>query len=107
MIIEQIIWLPILTALIIVALGEKRSELSYKISLFVSLLVFGLSVYVLYLFDTTTSGFQFVLKAQWIERFNINYHLGIDGISLPLILLTTFLTPIVIYTAKTTSKNNY
>ena len=56
MIIEQIIWLPILTALIIVALGEKRSELSYKISLFVSLLVFGLSVYVLYLFDTTTSG---------------------------------------------------
>ena len=105
MIIEQIIWLPILTALIIVALGEKRSELSYKISLFVSLLVFGLSVYVLYLFDTTTSGFQFVLKAQWIERFNINYHLGIDGISLPLILLTTFLTPIVIYTAKTTLKN--
>ena len=105
MIIEQIIWLPILTALIIVALGEKRSELSYKISLFVSLLVFGLSVYALYLFDTTTSGFQFVLKAQWIERFNINYHLGIDGISLPLILLTTFLTPIVIYTAKTTLKN--
>ena len=105
MIIEQIIWLPILTALIIVALGEKRSELSYKFSLFISILVFGLSVYVLYLFDPTTSGFQFVLKAQWIERFNINYHLGIDGISLPLILLTTFLTPIVIYTAKTTSKN--
>ena len=97
MIIDQIIWLPILTGFMIIALGEKRSELSYRISLFISILVFMLSVYVLYLFDPTTSGFQFVIKTQWIERFNINYHLGVDGISLPLIILTTFLTPIVIY----------
>ena len=105
MIIDQIIWLPILTGFMIIALGEKRSDLSYRISLFISILVFMISVYALYLFDPTTSGFQFVIKTQWIERFNINYHLGVDGISLPLIILTTFLTPIVIYTAKTTSKN--
>ena len=105
MIIDQIIWLPILTGFMIIALGEKRSEISYRISLFISILVFMFSVYALCLFDPTTSGFQFVVKTQWIERFNINYHLGVDGISLPLIILTTFLTPIVIYTAKTTSKN--
>ena len=105
MIIDQIIWLPILTGFMIIALGEKRSELSYRISLFISILVFMFSVYVLYLFDPTTSGFQFVIKTQWIERFNINYHLGVDGISLPLIILTTFLTPIVIYPHNTPSKN--
>ena len=64
MIIDLIIWLPILTGFMIIALGEKRSELSYRISLFISILVFMFSVYVLYLFDPTTSGFQFVIKTQ-------------------------------------------
>ena len=105
MIIDQIIWLPILTGFMIIALGEKRSEISYRISLFISILVFMFSVYALCLFDPASSGFQFVIKTQGIERLKINYHLGVDRISIPLIILTTFLTPIVIYTAKTTSKN--
>ena len=57
-------------------------------------------------FKTDQVGIQFELIAPWIERFNINYHLGIDGISFPLILLTTFITPIVILTARTSNKIN-
>jgi len=58
------------------------------------------------MFKTDQVGIQFELIAPWIERFNINYHLGIDGISFPLILLTTFITPIVILTARTSNKIN-
>ncbi|NIN36185.1 MAG: NADH-quinone oxidoreductase subunit M, partial [Gammaproteobacteria bacterium] len=47
-------------------------------------------------FDTSTHVMQFAEKTSWIETFNINYHLGVDGIGLPLILLTTFTTVLVI-----------
>ena len=105
MIIDQLIWIPILTGLIVLSLGEKRSDFSYQFSLFISSTLFILSIYLYFLFDNSLSTFQFELKTPWIERFNINYHRGIDGISLPLIMLTAFLTPIVIYTAKTSPKN--
>jgi NADH-quinone oxidoreductase subunit M len=105
MIIDQLIWIPVLIGIIVLLLGEKRSEFSYQFSLLTSSVLFFLSIYMYFLFDNSLSGFQFELKAPWIERFNINYHVGIDGISLPLIMLTTFLTPIVIYTTKTSPKN--
>ena len=105
MIIDQLIWIPILTGLIVLSLGEKRSDFSYQFSLFISSTLFILSIYLYFLFDNSLSTFQFELKTPWIERFNINYHRGIDGISLPLVMLTAFLTPIVIYTAKTSPKN--
>ena len=65
-----------------------------------------MSMYALSMFKTDQVGIQFELIVPWIERFNINYHLGIDGISFPLILLTTFITPIVILTARTSNKIN-
>ena len=105
MIIDQLIWIPILTGLFVLAIGEKRSNFSYLLSLFISSALFFLSVYMYFIFDNSLSSFQFELNVPWIERFNINYHLGIDGISLPLIMLTAFLSPIVIYTAKTSPKN--
>ena len=47
-------------------------------------------------FDTSTAGFQFVEKANWIPAYNISYHLGVDGISVFFVLLSTFLTPLCI-----------
>ena len=105
MIIDQLIWIPILTGLVVLVLGDKRSNLSYSFSLVISSALFFLSIYIYLLFDNTLASYQFELKVPWIDRFNINYHLGIDGISLPLIMLTTFLSPIVIFTAKTSPKN--
>ena len=105
MIIDQLIWIPILMGIIVLLLGEKRSEFSYQFALLISSVLFFLSIYMYFLFDNSLSGFQFEHKVPWIERFNINYHVGIDGISLPLVMLTALLTPIVIYTAKTSPKN--
>ena len=65
-----------------------------------------MSLYALSKFNTNSTGIQFELTTIWIERFNINYHLGVDGISFPLILLTTFITPIVLFTSRTSDKEN-
>ena len=105
MIVDQLIWIPVLTGLLVLVLGEKRSNFAYTLSLLISSGLFFLSIYMYFLFDNALSTYQFELKVPWIDRFNINYHLGIDGISLPLIMLTTFLSPIVIYTSKTSPKN--
>ena len=106
MILDLMIWSPVIVGLILLLIGKNATSLSYWLSLTTSLLVFGMSMYALSMFKTDEVGIQFELIAPWIERFNINYHLGIDGISFPLILLTTFITPIVILTARTSNKIN-
>ena len=106
MILDLMIWSPVIVGLILLLIGKNAKSLSYWLSLTTSLLVFGMSMYALSMFKTDQVGIQFELIAPWIERFNINYHLGIDGISFPLILLTTFITPIVILTARTSNKIN-
>ena len=106
MILDLMIWSPVIVGLILLLIGKNATSLSYWLSLTTSLLVFGMSMYALSMFKADQVGIQFELIAPWIERFNINYHLGIDGISFPLILLTTFITPIVILTARTSNKIN-
>ena len=58
-------------------------------------------------FDPSLNQFQFVEQVNWINQFNIQYHLGIDGIAYPLILLTSLLTPIVVVTSRTSPKQKY
>ena len=79
------------------AIGRIRSSETVRwVALIVSLLTFVLSMIVYGFFDTTTADFQLTEHVVWVEAFNVNYSVGIDGISLPLILLTTFLTVIVV-----------
>jgi NADH-quinone oxidoreductase subunit M len=59
-----------------------------------SLLVFGVSVVMWASYDSAQAGFQFIEKAEWFPQVNAVYQLGVDGISIPLIVLTTFLTPL-------------
>ena len=92
-----LVWLPILGGLVVLALGESRVALGRWVALATSLVALALSVPLYQGFDTTTAAFQFVEQLPWIPAFNATYHLGVDGISLPLILLTTFITvPILI-----------
>ena len=91
-----VIWLPILGGLLTMAVGDERSELARRVALAASILTFVFSVPLYTAFDTGTAAMQFVERAPWIETFNIYYHLGIDGISMPLILLTTFVTVLVV-----------
>jgi len=92
-----LVWLPIVGGLLVLALGETRVALGRWLALATSLLALALSVPLYQGFDTSTASFQFVEQLPWIPAFNATYHLGVDGISLPLILLTTFITvPILI-----------
>lgn len=92
-----LVWLPIVGGLVVLALGESRVALGRWVALATSLAALALSVPLYQGFDTSTASFQFVEQLPWIPAFNATYHLGVDGISLPLILLTTFITvPILI-----------
>ena len=91
-----LIWLPILGGGSVLLIGNDRGYLAKWTSAVISVLVFILSLNLFLDFDTSTSAMQFVEKASWISQFNIFYHLGVDGISMPLIILTTFSTVLVI-----------
>jgi NADH-quinone oxidoreductase subunit M len=90
-------WAPIVGGLwILLAGGEKSAPTARAIALAVSVVTFLLSIPLYAGFDTSTHEMQFVELSPWIEVFSINYHLGIDGFSLPLILLTSFTTVLVV-----------
>ncbi|UCG73456.1 MAG: NADH-quinone oxidoreductase subunit M [Chromatiales bacterium] len=90
-----LIWLPILGGTVMLIIGE-RSGGSQWFALALSVFTFVLSVPLYAGFDSGTADMQFVERIPWIPAFRVEYFLGIDGLSMPLILLTTFLTPIVV-----------
>ena len=87
-----VIWTPILGGVWALLAGEEQKHTAKLLGLVVSLATFALCIPLYIGFDTSTHEMQFVEYAPWITTFNINYHLGIDGISLLLILLTAFTT---------------
>lgn len=91
------IWVPILSGFVVLATGSDRNAPLARMFALVGA-VAGLLVTVpLYLrFDTTTPAMQFVELAPWIPLFSIAYHLGVDGISMPFIILNSFITLIVV-----------
>lgn len=96
-ILSILIWLPILGGFIVLfAGGDQRAPLARIIGLLISLVTFVLSLQIYTGFDSTTASMQFVERFSWIPAFNVYYHLGVDGISMPLIILTTFSTVLVI-----------
>jgi len=88
------VWVPILGGLLVLATGEGAR--TRQLALAVSVITFLLTIPLFSGFDTATHLMQFQEKAAWIPVFNINYHLGVDGISMPLILLTSFTTMLVV-----------
>ncbi|MCB1948483.1 NADH-quinone oxidoreductase subunit M [Nitrosomonas sp.] len=92
-----IIWLPILVGITVLATGNDRNaQLARWIALAGSILGFLVAIPLYTGFDPATSAMQFVENRTWFERFNVYYHIGVDGISMPLILLNCFTTPLVI-----------
>ena len=92
-----VIWTPIIGGLLLLVLAKKDNTANTRfIALFISILTFLLSVPLYSDFNSSTAVMQFSEMTPWIASFNINYHLGIDGISMPLIVLTTFMTVIVV-----------
>jgi len=91
------IWLPIIFGIMVLSTGgDKNAPLARILALVGSVLGFLVTIPLYTGFITDTSEMQFVELHDWIERFNIHYHLGVDGISVLFILLTAFFTPIVV-----------
>jgi NADH-quinone oxidoreductase subunit M len=92
-----LIWLPIGGGVLSLLLGEKRVGAARWVSLLTAIAAFGFSIPLYTGFDGSTAAYQFQQQLPWIPAFNATYHLGVDGIALPLIVLTTFITiPVVI-----------
>jgi NADH-quinone oxidoreductase subunit M len=91
-----LIWLPILGGFATLAVGDREPWGGRTVALLVSLATFLFSIPLYLGFDTSTADMQFVELTPWIAAFDIHYHLGVDGISMPLILLTSFTTVLVV-----------
>ena len=91
-----LVWLPIIGGLAVLALGERHATLARPLALGISVLTLLASVPLWARFDPHTSAMQFTERASWIPAFDAWYHLGVDGISMPLILLTAFITVLVV-----------
>ena len=105
-ILSSLILLPFIGALFLFFTKSKsESKITIKyVALFTSLVNFFLSIYLWLLFDQTTSDFQFVEERVWIKNL-INYKVGVDGISILFIILTTFITPLCIISINNSIKN--
>ena len=92
-----VIWLPIAAGVAVLATGSDRNaNLARMIALVGSVLGFAVAIPLYAGFNALQGGMQFTEMAPWVERFHVNYHLGVDGISLWLVLLNCFTTPVVV-----------
>jgi NADH-quinone oxidoreductase subunit M len=94
-----VVWTPIIGGVLVLFAGDKEPSGARKIALMVSIVTFLLTLPLYSEFNTDTHLMQFVERHSWIPAFNIEYFLGVDGISMPLILLTSFTTVIVVIAA--------
>jgi len=101
-ILSFLIWLPIFGGVAVLLAGDggdvssSRANAMRYLTLAISVLTLLLSLLLYSNFDVSIADMQFVESADWIAALNVTYHIGVDGISTPLILLTTFITPLVI-----------
>ncbi len=97
-----LIWLPVLGGLLLLLIGDDNDARSQKAglmrvsALLITLMTFVLSTALYLSFDNAALSMQFVERVAWVDAIKAYYYLGVDGISAPLILLTTFITPLVI-----------
>jgi NADH-quinone oxidoreductase subunit M len=92
-----LIWFPILAGVMVLFTGnDNQAGIARKLALGFSIVIFLASLPLYTQFDISTPDMQFTEHYSWVSAFNINYSLGVDGIAMPLILLTTLLTVVVV-----------
>ena len=91
------IWVPIIAGLLVLAAGgDRNAPMQRGLAMLGALAGFAVTIPLYTGFDTASAGMQFVELHPWIERFNVNYHLGVDGISVLFVLLNSFVTILVV-----------
>jgi NADH-quinone oxidoreductase subunit M len=96
MLLSIAIWVPIAAGVLLLLSGDRRPDATRWIALAGAVLGFLVTIPLYTRFDMQGADMQFVQNLLWIERFNIRYHLGVDGISMPFILLNSFITILVV-----------
>ena len=100
-ILSALVWLPIAAGVLLLMMGDRAETAARWVALLATLATFALSMTLWQGFNPATAAMQFVEREPWIGAFNAWYHLGVDGISMPLIVLTAFITPLVVMAAWT------
>ena len=91
------IWLPVVFGVLLLAVGrDQNASVVRALALVGAVVSFLITVPLATGFDNSTAAMQFVEKLPWIDRFNVKYHVGIDGLSLWFVPLTAFITVIVV-----------
>jgi NADH-quinone oxidoreductase subunit M len=94
---SALVWLPIAAGVVVLLMGDKNIVAGRWVALIASLLTVALALPLMMHFDGSTADFQFKEHLPWISAFHAYYSLGVDGIALPLVLLTAFITvPVII-----------
>jgi NADH-quinone oxidoreductase subunit M len=99
-ILSWLLGLPLAGTLTIAVMPKERVDLIRRVSMLFALAGFALALLVFWQFDPAVKGVQFAEKSAWIEAWGVNYYLGVDGISLLLVLLTSFLSPFSIFATR-------
>jgi NADH-quinone oxidoreductase subunit M len=94
-----LVWLPVLGGIGVLAAGRDNAARARWFALGIAALVFALAVALWVAFEAGVAGMQFIERADWISAFGIQYYLGVDGISMPLVVLTAFATLLVVVAA--------
>ena len=96
MLLSLMIFIPLLGMVVVLLLPRESEELVKRVTLLFTLIPLALAVYLFISYDRSTAGTQYVTNVPWIDAFNIQYHVGIDGLSVTLLLLTALLGPICV-----------
>ncbi len=105
LLLTYLILIPFIGSFLILFFKKGQEHLIRYTALVISTLAFIISVIIYFRFDYANAGFQFIDKFQWIKGLNIHYHVGVDGMSLLLVLLTTFLTPLTLISSWSSIEN--
>jgi NADH-quinone oxidoreductase subunit M len=96
-ILSILIWLPIVAGLVVLALGDRGAGIGRWLALLATIVTFVCSIPLYTSFDSSTAAMQFVERLPWIGApFRADYFIGVDGIAMPLIVLTAFITPLIV-----------
>ncbi|MGH2814588.1 MAG: NADH-quinone oxidoreductase subunit M, partial [Actinomycetota bacterium] len=96
MLLTATLFAPLVGALLVALVPAAREETGRLVALAAGLVTLGLAVILAARFQTGEAGFQLGVTAEWVPAFGVSYRVGVDGVSLPLVLLTTVLTPLAI-----------
>src|SRR5574338_979909 len=96
LLLTYLILIPLIGSFLILFIKKEHANFIRYTALGISTIAFIISLIIYFQFDSANSDFQFINKFEWIKGLNIHYHVGVDGMSLLLVLLTTFLTPLTL-----------